>query len=76
MKMTDDNREFIFNDITRWLRDSNFVISEEKITVVTSDFYAKALSSQIMNTFLKYFPPLVSRHVSCCGPDYTYLNNN
>ena len=42
MKMTDDNKEFIFNNITRWLRDSNFVISEEKITVVTSEFYAKA----------------------------------
>ena len=42
MKMTDENREFIFNNITRWLRDSNFVISEEKITVVTSEFYAKA----------------------------------
>ncbi|WP_458721675.1 DUF2299 family protein [Candidatus Nitrosocosmicus sp. R] len=40
--MTDENREFIFNNITRWLRDSNFVISEEKITVVTSEFYAKA----------------------------------
>lgn len=42
MKMTDDNKEFIFNNITRWLRDSNFIISEEKITVVTSEFYAKA----------------------------------
>lgn len=42
MKMTDDNKEFIFNNITRWLRDFNFVISEEKITVVTSEFYAKA----------------------------------
>jgi hypothetical protein len=42
MKMTDDNKEFIFNNITRWLRDSNFVISEEKITVVTSEYYAKA----------------------------------
>jgi len=42
MKMTDENREFIFNNITRWLRDSNFVISEQKITVVTSEFYAKA----------------------------------
>ena len=42
MKMTDENKEFIFNNITRWLRDSNFVISEEKITVVTSEFYAKA----------------------------------
>ena len=42
MKMTDDNKEIIFNNITKWLRDSNFVISEEKITVVTSEFYAKA----------------------------------
>ncbi len=42
MKMTDDNKEFIFNNITRWLKDSNFVITEEKITVVTSEFYAKA----------------------------------
>lgn len=42
MKMTNDNKEFIFNNITRWLRDSNFVISDEKITVVTSEFYAKA----------------------------------
>jgi hypothetical protein len=42
MKMTDDNKEFIFNIFTRWLRDSNFMISEEKITVVTSEFYAKA----------------------------------
>ncbi len=42
MKMTDDNMEFIFNGITRWLRDSNFIISEEKVTVVTSEFYAKA----------------------------------
>ena len=42
MKMTDDNKEFIFNSITRWLRDSNFIISEEKVTVVTSEFYAKA----------------------------------
>jgi len=41
MKMTDDNKEIIFNSITRWLRDSNFIISEEKITVVTSEFYAK-----------------------------------
>jgi hypothetical protein len=42
MKMTDDNKEYIFNEITRWLRESNFVIIEEKITVVTSEFYAKA----------------------------------
>jgi hypothetical protein len=42
MKMTDDNKEIIFNNITKWLRDSNFVISEEKVTVVTSEFYAKA----------------------------------
>ena len=42
MKMTDDNKEIIFNNITKWLRDSNFVMSEEKITVVTSEFYAKA----------------------------------
>lgn len=42
MKMTDDNKEIIFNNMTKWLRDSNFVISEEKITVVTSEFYAKA----------------------------------
>lgn len=42
MKMTDNNKEIIFNNITKWLRDSNFVISEEKITVVTSEFYAKA----------------------------------
>lgn len=45
MKMTDDNKEFIFKSITRWLRDSNFIISEEKITVVTSEFYAKAFLS-------------------------------
>ena len=42
MKMTEDNKEIIFNNITKWLRDSNFVISEEKITVVTLEFYAKA----------------------------------
>ena len=42
MKMTDDNKEIIFNNITKWLRDSNFVISEEKITVVTSELYTKA----------------------------------
>ncbi|WP_144729275.1 hypothetical protein [Candidatus Nitrosocosmicus arcticus] len=41
--MTDDNKEFIFNSITQWLRDSNFIISEEKVTVVTSEFYAKAI---------------------------------
>ena len=42
MKMTDNNQEFIFKDIIRWLRVSNFVITEEKITVVTSEYYAKA----------------------------------
>ena len=40
--MTDDNKELIFNSITRWLRESNFMISEEKRTIVTSEFYAKA----------------------------------
>lgn len=40
--MTDDNKELIFNNITRWLRESNFVIIEERVTVVTSEFYAKA----------------------------------
>lgn len=40
--MTDDNKELIFNNITRWLRESNFVIREERVTVVTSEFYAKA----------------------------------
>jgi hypothetical protein len=41
MKMADDNKEIVFYNITRWLRESDFVISEEKITVVTSEFYAK-----------------------------------
>jgi hypothetical protein len=42
MKMTDDNKEFVFNALTRWLGDSDFVISEERLTVVTSEFYARA----------------------------------
>jgi hypothetical protein len=42
MKMTDDNKEFIFNSTARCLRGSDSMISEEKVTVVPSEFYAKA----------------------------------
>ncbi|HKR73956.1 MAG TPA: hypothetical protein VJR94_07575 [Candidatus Nitrosocosmicus sp.] len=42
--MTDDSKEFAFSSVKRWLREANFVIKEEKSTIVTSDFYAKMLS--------------------------------
>lgn len=42
--MTDDSKEFAFSSVIRWLREANFVIREEKSTIVTSDFYAKMLS--------------------------------
>jgi hypothetical protein len=42
--VTDDRKEFAFNSVIRWLREGNFVINEEKSTIVTSDFYAKMLS--------------------------------
>jgi hypothetical protein len=52
-KMTDDNKELIFNNITRWLRESNFVIREERVTVVTSEFYAKAYIQAENKLFLE-----------------------
>ena len=58
MKMTDDDKEFIFNILTRWLRDSNFLISEERLTVVTSEFYVKA-SHQ---SDLEHYVEIVSSH--------------
>ena len=42
--MTDDSKEFAFSSVIRWLREANFVIKEEKSTIVTSDFYAKLIS--------------------------------
>lgn len=47
--MTDDRKEFAFNSVIRWLREGNFVINEEKSTIVTSDFYAKMLSPTYPN---------------------------
>lgn len=47
--MTDDSKEFAFNSVIRWLREGNFVINEEKSTIVTSDFYAKMLSPAYPN---------------------------
>ncbi len=47
--MTDDRKEFAFNSVIRWLREGNFVINEEKSTIVTSDFYAKMLSPAYPN---------------------------
>lgn len=44
--MTDDSKEHRFNSVIRYLRESNFTISEEKHTIVTSEFYAKILSSE------------------------------
>ena len=58
MKMTDDNKEFIFNALTRWLRDSNFLISEERLTVVTSEFYAKAS----LQSDLEHYVEIISSH--------------
>jgi hypothetical protein len=42
--VTDDSKEFAFSSVIRWLKEANFVIKEEKSTIVTSDFYAKMLS--------------------------------
>ena len=53
MKMTDDNKELIFDSITRWLRESNFIISEEKRTIVTSEFYAKAYFQSVQEKFIE-----------------------
>lgn len=44
MQVTDDSKEFAFSSVIRWLKEANFVIKEEKSTIVTSDFYAKMLS--------------------------------
>ena len=44
MQVTDDSKEFAFSSVIRWLREANFVIKEEKSTIVTSDFYAKLIS--------------------------------
>lgn len=43
MLVTDDSKEFAFSSVIRWLREANFVINEEKSTIVTSDFYARTL---------------------------------
>ena len=56
--MTDDDKEVIFNTLTRWLRDSNFLISEERLTVVTSEFYAKAS----LQSDLEHYVEIVSSH--------------
>lgn len=53
MEMTDDIKELIFNKITRWLRESNYIISEEKRTIVTSEFYAKAYSQSAREKFIE-----------------------
>jgi hypothetical protein len=53
MKMTDDNKELIFDSITRWLKESNFMISEEKRTIVTSEFYAKAYLQSVQEKFIE-----------------------
>lgn len=47
--MTDDSKEFAFNSVIRWLREDNFVINEEKSTIVTSDFHAKMVSPAYPN---------------------------
>jgi hypothetical protein len=53
MRMTDDNKELIFDSITRWLRESNFIINEEKRTIVTSEFYAKAYFQSVQEKFIE-----------------------
>lgn len=44
--VTDDSKEHRFNSVIRNLRESNFTISEEKHTIVTSEFYAKIFPSE------------------------------
>ncbi|WP_458743069.1 DUF2299 family protein [Candidatus Nitrosocosmicus sp. T] len=51
--MTDDNKELIFDSIIRWLRESNFIISEERRTIVTSEFYAKAYFQSVQEKFFE-----------------------
>ena len=76
MEMTDDNKELIFNSITRWLMESNFIISEEKRTIVTSEFYAKAYFQSVQEKFIEIISTSVQRNVSCYVLGYIYLNNN
>jgi hypothetical protein len=67
MKMTDDNKELIFDSITRWLKESNFIISEEKRTIVTSEFYAKAYLPSVQAKFIETIstPGIENRFILC-----------
>ncbi|HET6589016.1 MAG TPA: hypothetical protein VFG45_02510 [Candidatus Nitrosocosmicus sp.] len=44
--MTDDSKEYRFNSVISYLRESGFTISDEKHTIVTSEFYAKIISPE------------------------------
>ena len=44
--MTDDSKEYMFNSVVRWLRESNYIVSDEKHTIVTSEFFANIVSPE------------------------------
>ncbi|KAA2280198.1 hypothetical protein [Candidatus Nitrosocosmicus sp. SS] len=46
--MTDDSKEYRFNSVISYLRESGFTISDEKHTIVTSEFYAKIISPEAL----------------------------
>jgi hypothetical protein len=46
--VTDDSKEYRFNSVISYLRESGFTISDEKHTIVTSEFYAKIISPEAL----------------------------